>query len=155
MTSNPATTFVNLSFAFLTGIFFTGISIVLWTFVMAHIARPTMQITAFNVVPKVLRVGDTFTYTGTYIKEQDCPGQWTIRAVNYNTGTIYQIGSGRLGTHPPGEYKASWKMQIQVYLPPGPYDFMEIIDGQCDGGISFVARSPRDRVIIQGDGTED
>lgn len=143
-----ATTIVNGAFTFLLGVFMTGTSVLLWHFAMAFISPPAMTIHSFDVKETMLRYGDKFTYTGVYTKEADCPGQWTIRAMNLKTGTIYQVASGRIGTHNTGTYDATFAFQLDKPLPAGDYEFMEIIDGTCDGGISFVARSPKDRVTI-------
>ena len=139
---------VDSAFTFLLGVFMTGISVVLWHYAVAFISAAPLIIHTFDVKNDMLRFGDKFTYTGAYTKSADCPGQWTVRAENLTTGVVYQIATGRIGTHPVGDYDAEWAFQLDKPLPAGNYDFMEIIDGICEGGISFVARSPKDRVTI-------
>lgn len=133
---------------FVLGIAALGISIMGWSWFLESIRRPNMTILEFKVDTREVLRGTAFTYTARYFKEKDCPGQWTIRGTDPN-GIIVQIASGRLGTRPPGEFKATWTLDIPDHIPPGTYEINEVIDGICDGGVTFVTRGPFDTLVIK------
>lgn len=129
-----------LSF-FTLGIAAVGLSVLAWSTVFNYLSEPNMRIISWSIKTPVIARDARFSYQATYQKDRDCPGQWTIRATD-DSGHIWQIDSGRLGAHLPGEYTVEWTIDLPDYLPAGTYQVNEVIDGICDSGVPFVARGP-------------
>ncbi len=139
--------FERVSF-FVLGIAAVAVSAMAWTWVLEAVRKPNMVILEFKLDTRVVEHGTSFTYTAKYHKEEDCPGQWTIRGTNEN-GIVVQIASGRLGTRPPGDFTSTWTLELPDHIPPGKYEINEVIDGICDGGVTFVTRGPFDTLVIK------
>lgn len=133
---------------FILGIAAVLVSAMGWSWILEAARKPNMTITEFTIDTKEVSQGTHFTYTATYKKEKDCPGQWTIRGTRED-GTIFQIASGRLGTRPPGSFTSTWTLDLPDHISPGKYQVNEVIDGICDGGVTFVTRGPFDTLVIK------
>lgn len=124
------------------------ISAMAWSWLIDVARKPNMSIVEFAVQTKEVERGTSFTYKAKYHKEKDCPGQWTVRGTAED-GTVVQIATGRLGTRPPGDFTSTWTLEIPDHIPPGKYEINEVIDGICDGGVTFVTRGPFDTLVIR------
>jgi hypothetical protein len=133
---------------FVLGIAAVLISAMAWSWLIDVARKPNMTILEFKISTPEVKHGTSFTYTARYHKEKDCPGQWTIRGTDED-GVIVQIASGRLGTRPPGDFTAIWTLEIPDHIPTGRYEINEVIDGICDGGVTFVTRGPFDTLVIK------
>lgn len=133
---------------FILGITAVLVSTMSWAWLLEAARKPNMTILEFRVDTPEVPQGTSFTYTATYHKEKDCPGQWTIRGTNQE-GIVVQIASGRLGTRPPGNFSSTWTLELPDHIPPGKYEINEVIDGICDGGVTFVTRGPFDTLVIK------
>lgn len=119
-----------------------------WSLLIVYMTRPNMVVTSWKITTPTVEQGGSFTYEGGYIKEKDCPGMWTVRAVSVDTGKVYQIESGRVGFHAAGAYTQEWTVKLPATIPPGLYMVNEVIDGICDGGTVYITRGPADMLRI-------
>lgn len=133
---------------FVLGIAAVIISAMGWSWLIESVRKPNMTILEFVIDTPVVEKASAFRYTAKYIKEKDCPGQWTIRGTN-EEGVVFQIASGRLGTRPAGSFTSTWKIDIPDHIPSGKYEINEVIDGICDGGVTFVTRGPYAKLEIK------
>lgn len=133
---------------FILGIGAVLVSAMAWSWLLDVARKPNMTILEFVVETKEVLRGTSFTYHAKYIKEKDCPGQWTVRGTD-EEGKVVQIATGRLGTRPPGSFTSKWTLELPDHIPPGRYEINEVIDGICDGGVTFVTRGPYDTLVIK------
>jgi hypothetical protein len=130
-----------LSF-FILGLSALALSIMAWTLILDFARKPNIEILAWSIPGGIAMKGGEFTAIAKYRKHDDCPGQWTIRAIAESDGTLYQIESGRIGTRPPGDFTLTHKFTLPPIMPAGEYTVSEVIDGICDDGLTFVSRGP-------------
>lgn len=142
---NP--TLNRLSF-FILGLAALALSIMAWSLILDFARMPNVEIRSWTIPGGIAMKGGEFTAIGKYFKHRDCPGQWTIRAVSEEDGSLYQIDSGRVGTRPPGEFSLTLKIDLPATMPAGNYTVNEVIDGICDGGQTYIERGPSARLRV-------